>query len=503
MNRTKLFFKNSFFTILLQIISTISGIILPIVMIRYYGSEINGLVTSITQFLVYLKLIEAGLSSAATYALYKPLAEKNHKKINAIVSAANKFYKKIAFLFTIGVIIFSIIYSFFVSVPLTQFETMLLVLIIGFSGTLEFLTLSKYRVLLSANQKVYVISIASIVYDVLNVVIIIILAHFGINIYITKFIALFAVLSRSLILKIYVCKNYKYLDYKEEPEYSALSQRWDALYLQILGAAQIGLPIVFLTFFSKSLGAVSIYSIYYTIIGGINNLLGLFSNTLYATFGELIVLKEKTTFENAIKEFEYCFYLLITLIFSITFIMIMPFIKIYTSGVTDLNYYYPLIGFLFTLNGLVYNLKTPQGMLVISSGHYKQTRWQTTIQGLIIVLLGMPLTIYLGIKGTLIALIISNIYRTIDLIIYVPKKIGGDNLKNTLINFVKIFVYILVICLPFLFLKVDINSYIEWFKYAIIVGIYALSIIFIGEFVLFRKDLKKIIERIKKIFRRK
>lgn len=502
MNRTKIFFKNSFYTILLQIFSTISGIILPLIIIKYYGSEINGLVSSITQFLVYLKLMEAGLSAAATYKLYKPLAENDHKKISAIVSAANKFYKKIALYFTIGVLVFSLIYSFVVDVPISQFDTIILIFIMGLSGTLEFLTLSKYRVLLNANQKVYVISIASIIYDILNVVIIVALSYLGANIIITKFFALFAVLSRSLILKIYVSKNYKYLDYTEEPDNSALNQRWDALYLQVLGAIQIGLPVVYLTIFSDNLGIVSIYSVYYMVIGGINNLLGLFSNTLYSSFGEIIVLKKEDVLSNAVKDFEYCFYLAVAIIFGITFVMIMPFIKVYTLGVADINYYYPIIGFLFTLNGLLYNLKTPQGMLVIAAGHYKETKWQSTIQGLIIAVLGIPLTIYFGVKGILIALIISNIYRTIDLILYVPKHIGGDKLKNTIINFIKIGVYITLICLPFIFYKIEINSYMAWFVYAIVVGVYSLVIVLLGEFIFFRKDLKRVLERIKTIFRR-
>ena len=42
-----------------------------------------------------------------------------------------------------------------------------------------------------------------------------------------------------------------------------------------------------------------------------------------------------------------------------------------------------------------YNIKTPQGMLVISAGLYKETRIQTITQALIIVVLGVILTLYL------------------------------------------------------------------------------------------------------------
>lgn len=503
MSRTKLFVKNSFYTILLQIISMLSSVILPIVIINNYGSEVNGLVSSVTQFLAYLKLIEAGLASSAIYALYKPLADSNYNKINSIVSAAHKFYRKTSLYFTIAVFIFAIIYSFLISAPLSQVEVMLLVFVMGLAGSLEFLTLSKYRVLLNADQKVYVISIASILYDILNIVIVISLSWFKVNIIILKFVALFAVLIRSVILSLYVKKKYSYLDYGATPDNSALAKRWDALYLQILGIVQVGIPVVYLTIFSNNLGIVSIYSVYYMVVGGINNLLGLFSNTLYSSFGELIVTNKKENLNNAVHDFEYVYYLLITVIFSIAFIMIMPFIKLYTLNVTDMNYYYPLLGFLFVLNGLLYNLKTPQGMLVISAGHYKETKWQTTIQALLIIILGIPLTLKFGILGILVASIISNIYRTIDLIIYVPRKIGGCVLKNTLLNFAKIFIYGIIICLPFIFYKISISSYFHFIYYSILVGIYSLLVIAIGELLFFRKKINRIIGRLKQIIRRK
>ena len=54
----------------------LAGFVTPLIMLKYYGSEVNGLVTSIGQFIVYFNLVEAGLSGAAIYALYKPLADK-------------------------------------------------------------------------------------------------------------------------------------------------------------------------------------------------------------------------------------------------------------------------------------------------------------------------------------------------------------------------------------------------------------------------------------------
>ena len=91
MGRSKKFMLNSVTTALLQVVTMIAGFITPRFMLTAYGSEINGLISSILQFISYFNLVEAGLSSAAVYSLYKPIAEKDYNKINRIVVAAKHF----------------------------------------------------------------------------------------------------------------------------------------------------------------------------------------------------------------------------------------------------------------------------------------------------------------------------------------------------------------------------------------------------------------------------
>lgn len=94
MGRSKKFMLNSVTTALLQVVTMIAGFITPRFMLTAYGSEINGLISSILQFISYFNLVEAGLSSAAVYSLYKPIAEKDYNRINRIVVAAKHFYVK-------------------------------------------------------------------------------------------------------------------------------------------------------------------------------------------------------------------------------------------------------------------------------------------------------------------------------------------------------------------------------------------------------------------------
>ena len=101
MSRTQQFIKSTLATGIYQVVLMLSGFILPKVMLSCYGSEVNGLVTSITQFIQYITLVEAGLSGAAIYALYKPLAENNHRQISRVVVAARKFYTKSGWIFVV------------------------------------------------------------------------------------------------------------------------------------------------------------------------------------------------------------------------------------------------------------------------------------------------------------------------------------------------------------------------------------------------------------------
>lgn len=497
MSRTKMFINNSVTMALYQFVLMFSGFVTVKVIIDFYGSETNGLIASINQFIVYFKLVEAGLSTAATYSLYKPLAENNIKEINSIVVASKNFYNKAGYIFVLLTFALAIIYPIFVSIDsLSKIMIGVVVLILGVNGALEFFTLAKYRVLLTADQKSYVISLASIIYIIINTLIIVIFSIIGVNIVLLLTLSLTSVFTRTIILLFYVKRNYKFLDYKEKPNYRALDKRWDALYLQILGAIQTGAPIVILTLVTRDLALVSIYSVYNLIIQGLNGVLGIFKSGLFASFGDVIARKEINTLQKAYSQFELMFYFIITTVFSIAFVTILPFVKVYTSGATDLNYEIPLVAFLFVLNGLLYNIKVPQGMLINSAGLFKETKIQATIQALIIIIFGFILTPFYGIVGVLISSILSNIYRDVDLLFYVPRKVTKLPVKNTAKRIFRVLLASLIITLPVSYLNININGLISWIIFVSLVGVYALIVVSIIAFMFDRYDIVGIKNRI-------
>ena len=96
MSRTARFIKNSISTALMQATTMFVGFFVPRIMMSVYGSEINGLISSISQFIAYFNLVETGIAGAAVWALYKPLADRDNKVINSIIVAVKNFYTKAA-----------------------------------------------------------------------------------------------------------------------------------------------------------------------------------------------------------------------------------------------------------------------------------------------------------------------------------------------------------------------------------------------------------------------
>lgn len=502
-SRSKKFFYNTLFTALLQVVNIIATLIVPKFMLRFYGSEINGLVTSITQFITYFNLVEAGLSSASIYALYKPLADKDDEKISAVVSASRGFYIQAGWIFTLLTLVLAIAYPLYIGIEsFSPYLIGLLVVVLGSNGFLEFFTLAKYRVLLSADQKTYVISISSILQIVLQTLIIAVMSCLEINIVIVRAVAVSSIVLRSLILAVYCKIKYRNVNYKAKPDKNALNKRWDAMFLQILGAIHKGTTVLLLTVIVRDLVLISVYSIFSIVISGLNNILNIFNSGLAASFGEVIAKDEKTILQKAYKEFELGFYLIITFLFSVSFVMITPFVKVYTLGISDANYDMPLLGFMLVLSAYIYQLKTPQGMLILSAGMYKETKWRTLTQGLIALVGGAILAFPFGIYGILLGAILSDVYRDIDLCVFVNKHITGLSPMATIGNIVKSMLAMIFIVVPFCFISINPISWLEWIVNACLVSIYALVILLIMVIILDRKQIKGIVKRAKNIFGR-
>ncbi|MFR6132751.1 MAG: hypothetical protein ACLUI5_04230 [Fusicatenibacter saccharivorans] len=95
MSRKRNSMNNFIWGILGNIITSIVAIIIPRLFIVNYGSEVNGLLSSIRQIYVYLALLEVGVGDASVVALYGPIGNEDHLAANKILAATDRYYKKL------------------------------------------------------------------------------------------------------------------------------------------------------------------------------------------------------------------------------------------------------------------------------------------------------------------------------------------------------------------------------------------------------------------------
>ena len=88
LTRSKKLALNTICSLANQLVIVICGFILPRMFLVSYGSAVNGLQASISQFLAFITLCELGVGAVVQSSLYKPLATKNELEISQIVCSA-------------------------------------------------------------------------------------------------------------------------------------------------------------------------------------------------------------------------------------------------------------------------------------------------------------------------------------------------------------------------------------------------------------------------------
>ena len=108
--RKKRLLCNTVSSLVFQIVTLVCGFIVPRLILDTYGSSVNGLVLSITQFLGMIAFLELGVGAVVQSSLYKPLAEKNINEVSKIISSANKFFRRLASILVVYVIFLVILF---------------------------------------------------------------------------------------------------------------------------------------------------------------------------------------------------------------------------------------------------------------------------------------------------------------------------------------------------------------------------------------------------------
>lgn len=445
--------------ILSQVIIIIIGLIIPRLFIVNLGSEANGLMSSISQIFIYVGLLEAGIGSVSIQALYKPIAKSDNEGVNKILSATAKYYRKAGIYYLICIGVLGVIYPFIIENSFSKFDIFLVIVFTGLSGAINFLFQGKYKIFLMAEGKNYIITNITTVLSVISSLIKVVLILQGFNIIVIQFCYFMVNLLQMIFFEVYIRKNYKWLDTNVSPDYKAISQKNSAFIHQISAMIFANTDIIVITLFC-GLKVASVYSMYNLIVTYVSSILGNINSGIVFILGQKYH-ENKEEYLKLNDVYDTYYMAIAFAIYTITYILFLPFMRLYTKNIIDINYIDNLLPVLFIFIQLLNCGRMAANNSINVAGHFKKTQNRSIIEATINIVVSLVCVKMLGVYGVLMGTILALLYRVNDIILYSCKYILLRSPIKTYIRWIVNLVTMLIIVEIVNQFNIKIDSYIK------------------------------------------
>lgn len=492
--REKRLFYNTISSLVFQVTTIICGFILPRLILNAFGSEVNGLVNSITQFLGVISFLELGVGAVVQSALYKPLAEKNQEDVSKIISSANKFFTRLGQILLIYVIALVIFYPQFAGKNFGFIYTATLIVTISISSFAQYFFGIVNRLLLTADQHGYIQYNAQTLAVVCNTAACFILIRVGCSIQIVKLTTSLIYLLQPFLIYLYVRHHYsidRKIKYIKEP----IPQKWNGIAQHVAAVILDGTDTIVLTLFA-TLSDVSIYSVYFLVVKGVKQLFMSMTNGITSLIGELWAKQEIKELNKTFSWTEWVIHTGTTFVFGLTAILIVPFVRVYTLGIHDANYIQPLFAALIVAANAGHCLRLPYNIIILAAGHYKQTQNNYIIAAILNIVVSVVTVKAWGLIGVAIGTLVAMGYQTVWMAVYDSRNL----IKWPLRNFAKqIFVDGLTVIIGFFATRMIVMpeaTYIEWVFLVVKAAIIWIVIVGVLNMVFYRDKMQSMIHKI-------
>lgn len=469
-------YKSAIIGLLEELISIISGFILPRMILTYFGSDYNGIIASVTQFIGCIALLKSGIGMATKAALYDPLYYNEQDTVSGIMSATMIFLRRVSYIFVVGIIVFACIYPFCIKEDFSWEFTASLVLIISLGTFFQYYYGLGNQLLLEADQKYYIVSIITIINTLLNTIISVICMKAGMSIHGVKLCSSIVYCSTPIFLNCYVNKKYK-LNRKAAPDWNIISKRWEAFGMQIANFVNSNTDIIVASLF-LNMKEVSVYTVYYLVINGIKKVIVRISTGVEAALGNLKAERDGEKLKNNFLLFEFVLNFICSFAFSCLIILIVPFVGVYTKGITDVNYSRYVFSIVACFAELFYCLRLAYTFMVQATGAFSETKRFFYIEAGINIITSVILVNFIGLVGIVMGTLFAMIYRTIIFAHFVYSDVIQTPFSVFCKRMITTIGCILINCcigLPIIF-RLQINHYYQWFIIAVPVAAVALII---------------------------
>lgn len=496
--KSRLLFYNSISPLIYQATTIICGFILPRLILGHFGTEVNGLVNSITQFLGIIAFLELGVGAVVQSSLYKPLSDNDDIAVSKVITSADKFFRRLGYVLAIYVIAMLFYYPYLVKQNFSFTFTATLIIAISIRSFAQYFFGIVNRLLLLADQKAYIQYIAQTLAVITNTLGCYILIAFDCSVQVVYGMTSVIFFLQPLAIHLYIKKHYA-LNRKIHYDVEPIKQKWNGIAQHIAAVILTGSDTVILTVFS-SLVNVSIYAVYYLPMSGSRLIIMSMISGIMALIGNLWAKQDLKELRKVFAWTEWLIHTGTTLIFTLTAVLIVPFVQVYTHGVSDANYIQPLFGILLVAANSGHCLRLPYNIMILAAGHYKQTQHNYIIAAVMNIVISIMGVKQFGLIGVTLGTLAAMVYQTVWMAWYNSKNF----IKWPMRNFFKQMavnatsaVSIFIVTGYFTMTGV---SYLEWIVLAIKVTACGIFVAFFVNYIFYKELISRIANKLIKKF---
>ena len=501
--RTKKAFYNITLELVLQVVTLVSGLILPRLILEAYGSAYNGVIQTIIRFLGYISVLTLGVAGPTRVAIYQALADGDDHKVSAVLKANELFMRKVALALVGYMIVLAVVYPYMVRDQFGWWDVALLVMIIGAGSLMEYLFGITSRIFLVANQEAYISLTLLIASKIVSTIVTVILILQGFSIHAVRLAMVVCFALEPVLIQLIVRKKY-HIRTDVEPDYSALAHRGDAVAHSLADVISQNIGVFLLAILTSPV-VISIYSVYNLVLENLQKIQKAFTNNLEAVLGDIWARGEKAKFAEKLGTLEYLMCAFLLLVYTTTGSLILPFVKLYTRDITDANYILPTFAVLFVAASAAFSLRDPYIVAVQAAGRYKDTRMLAIREAVLNVVLSLVGIWLWGLSGIVFAALVANLYRTIAYGIYIYRKM----LEIPLRRFAARWVWMLASGGVIIWLQqliaahaLTIDSWMKWLVAGACYTVVAVAVTLASSAVFYRRELRNSAQLVKAMLKR-
>lgn len=494
MSRIKHVIKNAKISTFFFLITTFLGFYSRKLFLDYLGDDFIGLTATLKSFLGFLNLAELGVGSALGFSLYQALYQKNHERINELISLVGYLYNKIGKIVLILGVILSIFFPFIfkeTTIPLVIIYYLFYAYLI--SSLLNYFY-NYHMLLLQADQKGYISTAYLQTTHIIKIVTQITILYLSSSYILFITIELVSIVIINILFRSRIKKEYPWLNLSSTKNKALIDNNKDI----ILKIKQIFIHRIsnfilkgtdnILIFYFVNLQSVAFIGNYYLIVG---SSITLFTNLLSGTgasVGNLVAEDNKINIKRVFWELMSLNHFIGGVLFMSLYYGVDPVIALWLGDKYVMS---PNVIFLLLANLYIMRMRVPVDEFINAYGLFHDT-WAPITEGLLNLIFSMVLAHYYGIEGVLLGTLIS---VSSIVLIWKPYFLYKNGFKISVLNYWKGFV---VLLLSFLLAFFVSNTIIEanfsinkssWFS--LIVSLFKIGLVILTIYTSFIYILNK------------